>query len=494
MASVNPVERVSPAAERVANADNRGKRVGILVVTYNALTTLSRVLKRIPQPVWTNVEEVVIFDDASQDATYELAVGLKTLLRGRQLKVLKHPKNLGYGGNQKAGYRYFIERGFDAVVLLHGDGQYAPEVLADMYAPLVSGDADAVFGSRMMHDYGGPLRGGMPLYKYLGNRLLTYLENRSVGLNLTEWHSGYRAYRLAALKQIDFSAMTDDFHFDTEIIIKLHHQGFRIREVPIPTFYGDEICYVNGLRYARDILRAVWRYNRTRRSVRCYPEYREYFVPAPNTAESRGYALARQAVGTGQRVLEFTTGDSVIGAELESAGNEVVPRPVRDFQATAGLAALGQAVDGSRFTRMLMLNVLQQVANPEQVLEDAKNLLDSAGRLMVVVPNVANIAVRLGLLFGRFEYQAQGILDRSHLRFYTRASARRLLESAGYEIVESQMPRRPVRRARAGWLARVMDRIAGAAARIFPTLFGDEVFLVARRQPARVGQDSERRT
>src|ERR1041385_7572478 len=154
-------------------APSQGKRIGILVVTYNAATTLLSVLKRIPPSVWSNVEEVVVFDDASQDATYELAVGLKTLSPDSKLQVLKHERNLGYGGNQKAGYQYFIEKGFDIAVLLHGDGQYAPEVMSHLYHPIVAGQADAVFGSRMMKDYGGPRKGGMPLYKYAGNRILT---------------------------------------------------------------------------------------------------------------------------------------------------------------------------------------------------------------------------------------------------------------------------------------------------------------------------------
>src|ERR1019366_2860871 len=207
----------------------------ILVVTYNAIATLVPVLKRIPPSVWDNVEEVVVFDDASQDATFELAMGIKAVCNVPKLHVLKHPRNLGYGGNQKAGYRYFLERGFDIVVLLHGDGQYAPELLSHLYHPIVEGKADAVFGSRMMKDYGGPIKGGMPLYKYFGNRILTAFENGSLGLHLTEFHSGYRAYDLHALKRIEMDQMTDQFHFDTEIIVKLQHQGFRIVEVPIPT-------------------------------------------------------------------------------------------------------------------------------------------------------------------------------------------------------------------------------------------------------------------
>src|SRR3990172_10351803 len=144
-----------------ALADCQGKRIGILIVTDNALSTLAAVLKRIPPNVWQNIEEVVVFDDASRDSTFELAVGLKTVCDLPKLRVLKHPKKLGYGGNQKAGYRHFLEKGFDIVVLLHGDGQYAPEILARLYHPIVSGEADAVFGSRMMKKHGHPLQGGM---------------------------------------------------------------------------------------------------------------------------------------------------------------------------------------------------------------------------------------------------------------------------------------------------------------------------------------------
>jgi glycosyltransferase involved in cell wall biosynthesis len=266
---------------QVASADNRGKRVGILVVAFNAVTTLAAVLQRIPEAVWENVEEVVVFDDASPDDTYTLAIGYKALRGLDKLTVLRNPKNLGYGGNQKLGYCYFLDKGFDAVVLLHGDGQYAPEVLSDLYAPLVNDHADAVFGSRMMPEYGGPRKGGMPLYKLVGNRILTSFENRSLGMDLTEFHSGYRAYSLTAMRKIELSRMTDDFHFDSEIIIKLQHQGFKIKEVPIPTFYGDELCYVDGVKYAKDVFRAVIHYRRTISGRRVYPEFAEYAPGQP---------------------------------------------------------------------------------------------------------------------------------------------------------------------------------------------------------------------
>src|ERR1700736_5137549 len=347
-------------------ADNQGKRIGILIVTYNALTTLTKVLKRITPEVWKNVEEIAIFDDASQDSTYELALGLKTLRGLPKLQVLKHAKNLGYGGNQKAGYRYFAEKGFDIVVLLHGDGQYAPEILSHVYHPIVMGDADAVFGSRMMKTYGGPLKGGMPLYKYVGNRILSTFENLTLGMNLTEFHSGYRAYNLHALRNIDFTHMTDDFHFDTEIIIKLHHQGYRIKEVPIPTYYGTEICYVNGMKYAADVVRAVYRYKRTCRSVRAYPEFQEYFIPYPiKKSKYSSHDYARRMIGSNQQVLEIGCGEGLLAAELQGNGNRVTgvdampgihPGSALEQYFSAGLdqgiRPVIDALNGKRFDRV----------------------------------------------------------------------------------------------------------------------------------------------
>ena len=493
-----PQFRRNALDESPERADNRGKRIGIFIVAYNALTTLSKVLKRITPEVWRNVEQVAVFDDASQDETYELAVGIQAMTHLPKLRVLKHPQNLGYGGNQKAGYRYFIEQGFDIVVLLHGDGQYAPELLSHMYAPLVRGDADAVFGSRMMKDFGGPLKGGMPLYKYAGNRLLTAFENRALGLNLTEFHSGYRAYNLHALSQIQLENMTNDFHFDTEIIIKLHHQGFRILEVPIPTFYGDEICYVNGLKYAKAIVRAVNRYTATSRAVRAYPEYEEYFVPhaIKRSLYSVHYYAAR-LVGKDQRVLEIGCGDGVFGAELARAGNQVVgvngqerpavERPYVDFlqaDLETGLSEVAR-IRSQEFDRILILDSLEHLRNPANLLKSCRNLLAPRGKLIVSVPNAVNLTVRFMILFGQFRYRDRGILDWSHLRFFTAKTFGALLEEQGYRVtyrrytvmpVERVIPLRPE-----SALLRFASRVLRLMNAIAPGLFAYEVVMVAER-------------
>jgi glycosyltransferase involved in cell wall biosynthesis len=498
-----PYEPQWPDASRAADderaADCRGRRIGILIVTYNALSTILPVLKRIPPAVWRNVEEIVIFDDDSQDATYELAVGLKTLRHLPKLHVLKHPRNLGYGGNQKAGYRYFIEKGFDLVVLLHGDGQYAPEILARMYAPIISGEADAVFGSRMTGTYGGPLKGGMPLYKFVGNRILTWYENRALGMRLTEFHSGYRAYNLHALAAIDFAHMTNDFHFDTEIIIKLHHQGFRIHEVPIPTYYGSEICRVDGLKYARDVVRAVRRYRRTVRSFERAPEFGEYFLKySLKRLRYSSHEMARRLVGANHDVLDVGCGDGWFAETLVESGNRVVgidaleaPERTAAFERyiqadlNDGLDRAAPALAGLTFDHVLLHDVLEHLVVPERLLADCPRWLKPNGRLIVSVPNIANIVIRIRLLVGRFEYEERGILDRTHLRFFTRRTARRLLTDHGWDIERELATVIPLERvvnlSPDNLVMRALNAILAGVTRLAPGLFGYQIMFVARR-------------
>ena len=170
--------------------------------------------------------------------------------------MLRTPFNRGYGGNQKLGYLHAIKQGFDYVVLLHGDGQYAPEYLPQIVNALGEDEPDALIASRMINRRDA-LRGGMPLYKWVGNQVLTAIENRMLGSDLSEFHSGYRAYKVDALRSIHFQLNSDDFHFDTEVLIQLLSTGRVVKEIPVPTFYGDEISRVNGLKYAVNCLKAV---------------------------------------------------------------------------------------------------------------------------------------------------------------------------------------------------------------------------------------------
>lgn len=231
-------------------------RIGIFVVAYNAESTLVSVLDRIPPSIVEKVDQIFVFDDSSTDRTYEVGLAHRDTPAAAKLVMRRNERNLMYGGNQKAGYRYAMEQGLDVVVLLHGDGQYAPEVMDRLLAPLESGEADMVMGSRMTEP-GAARRGGMPAYKYVGNRVLTFIQNTLLGQRFSEFHSGYRAYSVAALRTVDLDGLTDSWHFDTEIILEFLGRRHRIVEVAIPTYYGDEICRVNGIPYAFHCVRVT---------------------------------------------------------------------------------------------------------------------------------------------------------------------------------------------------------------------------------------------
>ena len=227
-------------------------KIGILVVAYNAESTIESTLLRIPNEFLPDIYSILISDDKSKDLTSARALDFAKSSK-LPIQVISQPINLGYGGNQKFGYSWAIKNDWDVVVLLHADGQYAPEFIAQIVKPLLENKSDAVFGSRMLNQRDA-LKGGMPKYKWIGNQILTFIQNKLTNQDFSEWHSGYRAYRVDALKRIDLGSLSNGFRFDTQIILELLATNQKITEIPIPTFYGDEVSHVNGLEYAREII------------------------------------------------------------------------------------------------------------------------------------------------------------------------------------------------------------------------------------------------
>ena len=227
-------------------------KIGILVVAYNAESTIKETISRIPKTFLKSIYQVLISDDKSIDLTSDVANELKDNT-DLPIKVVTQPLNLGYGGNQKFGYFWAMENNWDIVVLLHADGQYAPEFIEKIIEPIVNEKCDVVFGSRML-DKKRALQGGMPVYKWIGNQVLTKIQNLLTNQTFSEWHSGYRAYRISKLRQIPLNKLNNGFRFDTQIILELIKIRAKFKEIPIPTFYGDEVSHVNGLEYAREII------------------------------------------------------------------------------------------------------------------------------------------------------------------------------------------------------------------------------------------------
>lgn len=232
-------------------------RLLIFVVAYNAQQHITKTLDRISRDWLTTTDyKILVINDASVDMTGQLIADYMISHPDIDITYLDNDVNLGYGGNQKRGYEYAIQYNYDVVALLHGDGQYAPEYLPQMITPILDSQAELVLGSRMM-DKMKALEGNMPLYKWIGNQTLTFLQNKLLSSSLTEFHTGYRAFKVDALKNIPFANNSNYFDFDTEIIIQLLDTNARTKEISIPTFYGDEISYVNGLKYAWLIMKTT---------------------------------------------------------------------------------------------------------------------------------------------------------------------------------------------------------------------------------------------
>jgi glycosyltransferase involved in cell wall biosynthesis len=224
-----------------------GKKVVVVLPAYNAEKTLEKTYREIPFDI---VDEVVLVDDASRDGTLELAnsLGIRHTIR--------HERNRGYGGNQKTCYRKALALGADIVVMLHPDYQYTPRLIHAMVAVIANDVYPVVFASRILGN--GALEGGMPLYKYVFNRVLTLTQNLLLGQKLSEYHTGYRAFSREVLEAVNLEACDDDFVFDNEIVSQIFFKGFRIGEVTCPTKYFDEASSINfsrSLKYGLGCLR-----------------------------------------------------------------------------------------------------------------------------------------------------------------------------------------------------------------------------------------------
>ena len=428
--------------------DFSGQRVLIFVVAYNAEKTIESVLDRIPQELRTRDVEVLVIDDSSKDATFQTGLKREDRTSDFKITILRTPVNQGYGGNQKLGYRYAIDNGFDVVALIHGDGQYAPEKLPALLDPFFKNEADAVFGSRMIRKHDA-LAGGMPLYKWVGNQVLTNFQNALLGSNLSEFHSGYRLYSTKALARIPFERNSNDFHFDTDIIVQLHYAGLRIVEIPIPTFYGDEICHVNGLKYAWDIFRTMLR-------AKCHEMNllydRKFDVGQVELTYdlklgfTSSHTFAIDAVRPGARVLDIGCGQGYVAAELAKKAGEVtgidqyVPAdaPAPNVQLKRWNLDVDKfPVEVSQFDQIFMLDVIEHLDDPEVFME---LLREATGRkrpeIVLTTANVGFFITRFMLFLGHFNYGRKGILDRTHARLFTFSSLKELFAQTGYQVLE----------------------------------------------------------
>jgi 2-polyprenyl-3-methyl-5-hydroxy-6-metoxy-1,4-benzoquinol methylase len=346
----------------------------------------------------------------------------------------------------------------------------------------------------------------MPLYKYVGNRILSTFQNRVIGMSLSEWHSGYRAYRVDALTDLDLDGFSNDFDFDTEIILGLHGAGKRIVEVPIPTYYGDEICHVNGLRYAKDVAADVVRFKARRMGFGTGPSGlaggrtstdTEIYELKPSARSSHGVLLSWTArLAPGATVLDVGCSDGQFGAFMRRQGHHV------DGVDLVKHEGVGERLDGfveadvsrglppgtAAYDVIVAGDILEHVVDPETLLKDLRDHLAPGGQILVSVPNFGHWYPRGKVALGRFDYDQRGPLDHTHVRFFTRRTFERLVKECSLHVVERDVVGSPVDVLDRGGetfvsrAARGAARVDRAATAAWPTLFGYQ--FLYRLQPA----------
>ena len=483
------LERIAPQHVGLA-----GKRLLILIVAYNAETTIEKVLKRIPASLHSMDVEVLIIDDSSKDGTFAKGLHYQQRNPAFKITVLRTPENQGYGGNQKLGYRYAIDNGFDIVALIHGDGQYAPEKLTELLKPIVDETADAVLGSRMI-DKRAALRGGMPFYKWIGNQILTAFQNTVLGTRLSEFHSGYRVYSTRALAQIPFEKNTNNFHFDTEIIIQFVLKKMRVVELPIPTFYGKEICYVNGLKYAWQIVRSTIKARLCGIHVffdRRFDVDPHGGVHSDKLGFSSSQTFAVNACVPGWYVLQLGIGHANVAEELKRklcrvtavdfAANERLARSISSAPGPAPVPSLPAHLN---YNQILLMDLIEHLHDPEGFMDELRRKI-GRGRSEVIITtaNVAFFVTRIMLVLGQFNYSRKGILGFGHRRLFTFKSLRALVEQAGYEVSEVRgVPAPfPLAMGDSRW-SRALLRINQVLLRISKRLFAYQICIRVRPRP-----------
>ena len=490
---------ITPEIEAQAREILRNSKVAIFVVAYNAEKQIENVLQRIPSWVAEEVVEIFVIDDHSHDNTIEVTKNIKWPDNFTPFHVYRTPYNQGYGGNQRLGYLYAAAREYDYVVLLHADGRYAPEVLPRLIAAHTSG-ADVVYGSRFLES-NGSVRREMPFYKWAGNRILTFLQNRIIGSKMSEFHCGYCSLSVRALKKIPFRFNSLGFDFNNDIIMQAFAARLNLVEVPIPPYYGEEIQSINGIGYAWRCLKTSLKYLLMKFELFYDPKFDfrdKNRNPYSNkmAVTSLHHFMRKQIILPGARMLDVGGGNGGAVAEHHAIrGIEVINIDLNIDSASSALKNFKVDLDQlwsnqvpaaefkKKFDVVLALDILEHLKIPETAANEIFNALKSGGKLYASTGNIGYFPLRLMHVLGQFNYGTRGILDLTHTRLFTIASFRRLLTNYGFKVERvvgfgppiEDLSRKP------SFVLRVLDRISFALARIYPKLFAFQILLICTR-------------
>jgi len=457
----------------------------IFIVAYNHENFIAKVLERLPKDIKATNFEILIIDDASKDKTYSKAIKWANANNTFNIKVLKNPSNLGYGGNQKIGFQYAIENNFDTVTLLHGDGQYAPEIIVDLINFHISEKNSLTLGSRMINKLDA-LKGRMPLYKFFGNIILTTIQNLILKTKLSEFHTGYRVYSIKDLTKIMFNLNTNDYHFDTEIIIQHISNKFKIGEYPIPTFYGDEISYVNGFKYAFNIIKETIKFKLQRLGI-FYEE--KYEVNSPEVFSNKSDFLStnyyiNKLIKENSKIIDFGPSEGNYHTILKKNNcyiktiNGTLNKHLIDENEILNLDEK-LPKDIQNYNYILLPDIIEHLHKPEIFLEKLSRQTNPKQILIASTGNIAFITSRLMLLMGFFNYSKKGILDKTHTRLFNFHTFKKIFTNNNFKIIKTIGIPAPYPIAiKNKLISKTLLNLNQLLIRIFPRIFSYQILLV----------------
>lgn len=483
-------------------ATGRAGRVLVVLLAYHAERHIRGVLEHIPAELLNSRGvHFLVLDDASGDSGVDAALHWAAERDATNVTVLRNV-NQGYGGNQKLGLRLAIDCSFDFVILLHGDGEHLPALLPDVIEAWRRTGSDVVLGT-WMRSSASAHRGRMRTYKIVGNRILKRLQNLLTGEQLPEYHTGLRGYATAFLRTVPFEINTNDFHFDTEILLQACHARARVAELEIPTSYGDELGHVNSLRYAYNVIKASLQFGLHQKGMFCSLKYRNLDRTAYPDKTSLPYSSHRMALELIQsisprRVLDVGCGSGFVARECEKAGARVTgldkSPPPPDAMSEFISARLDEGecpVNLSDFDLVLLLDVIEHLNEPEQFLlnlrdsyQNARDAVSAPPPLILSTPNVGFVTVRLNLLLGKFPYAERGILDITHKRLFTRGSLVRMLEDCGYQIERVLPVPVPFDAVFGGRIGPPLTRLSRLLCGVWPRLFAFQFLVLCSPKPS----------
>ncbi len=460
----------------------------IFIVAYNHENFIDKVLERLPSTIFKEDYEILIIDDASIDKTFDTATKWKNNNKDININILKNSKNYGYGGNQKIGMQYAIKNNFDTLILLHGDGQYAPELIHDLIKYHIKNNSSLTLGSRMINKRNA-LKGKMPLYKFIGNIILTKFQNILLNTNLSEFHTGYRVYSIKSLKNIKFHLNTNDFHFDTEIIIQNIANKYKISEFSIPTYYGKEISYVNGLSYAYNVLKESVLYKLQSLGIFYSEKYNykiEYYEDKSHFLSS--HLIAINEVTKNSSIIDIGSSNAKYLKRLKEEKNCYIKTVNQYSNLKNSIVDEEEIVDLNvelpnninKFKFIFLLDIVEHLRDPELFV---KNLHLKTNNNQIVIASTANVAfivVRLMLFFGFFNYGNRGILDKTHTRLFTFNSFKKLFEN-DYEIIKIKGIPAPIPLAIGNnFISKLLINLNSVLIKISKPIFSYQILLVMK--------------